>query len=76
MCFVPMCKKLIKAEMLDSSQKKWLNDYHKKTAELLIPECKAQGWDDLIPWIEDNCAALYFFFYLIFILILFHTFRS
>jgi len=53
-----MCKKLIKTEMLDSSQKKWLNDYHKKTAELLIPECKAQGWDDLIPWIEDNCAAL------------------
>jgi len=58
LCFVPMCKKLINAEMLDSSQKKWLNDYHKKTAELLIPECKAQGWDDLIPWIEENCAAL------------------
>jgi len=58
LCFVPLCHKLINVSMLDESQKAWVNDYHEKCREKLIPECKAQGWDDLIPWIEHNTQKL------------------
>ena len=44
--------------MLDQSQKDWINTYHETCKELLIPECKAQNWDDLIPWIEENSQKL------------------
>jgi len=58
LCFVPMCRKLIDESMLDQSQKDWINAYHQQCRDILIPECKAQGWDDLIPWIEHNTQAL------------------
>jgi len=58
LCFVPMCRKLIKVEMLDQSQKDWINTYHEQCREKLIPECESQGWTDLIDWIKHNTQPL------------------
>jgi len=53
-----MCRKLIDETMLDQSQKDWINNYHQQCRDILIPECEAQGWNDLIPWINENTEKL------------------
>ena len=54
LCFVPMCRKLIEPSLLTQKQKDWLNDYHQKCRDKLIPRIKEQGHDDLLTWIDEN----------------------
>merc|ERR1711970_529874 len=58
LCFVPLCLKLIDVGLLTDKQRTWINDYHQKCREKLIPAAKAQNWDDIVPWIESNTAPL------------------
>ena len=53
-----MCLKLIDCSLLTDKQRLWLNEYHQKCRDKLIPAAKAQGWNDLIPWIEENTIPL------------------
>ena len=58
LCFVPICLKLLEVSMLTEKQKSWLNSYHEKCRELLIPAAKEMGWDDVIQYINENTKAV------------------
>ena len=36
----------------------WLNDYHEKCREKLIPRIKEQGHDYLLSWIDENTQKI------------------
>merc|ERR1711970_1314604 len=58
LCFVPMCLKLIDNSLLSDKQRTWINEYHQKCRDKLIPAAKEQNWNELIPWIEQNTIPL------------------
>ena len=53
-----MCLKLIEPKLMTQKQIDWLNDYHEKCREKLIPRIKEQGHDYLLPWIDENTQKI------------------
>ena len=53
-----MCRKLIDDDLLDRSQKDWINNYHTQCRKRLIAECKKQECYDLIEWIKNNTKPI------------------
>ena len=52
--YVPIERRLIKAEMLSRDERDWLNGYHAKTEALLSPQLSPAARD----WLRDACAPI------------------
>ncbi len=52
--YVPIDRRLIRAEMLSREERDWLDAYHAKTLELLLPELSPADQD----WLRMSCKPL------------------
>ncbi len=50
----PIDTKLIDIDLMEESEKKWLNDYHKEVFEKLSPRLEA----DEVEWMREMCQAI------------------
>ncbi|XP_028399084.1 xaa-Pro aminopeptidase 1-like [Dendronephthya gigantea] len=58
-CYFPIQRKLIDETIMSDHQLKWLNDYHKKTAELVGPELKRQGKMKEYDWLIKQTKPIF-----------------
>uniref|UniRef100_A0A0N5A565 Xaa-Pro aminopeptidase 1 n=1 Tax=Parastrongyloides trichosuri TaxID=131310 RepID=A0A0N5A565_PARTI len=55
---VPIQRKLINKDMLNSKQINWLNDYHRVVSETMSTYFMQHGQEEEKRWVQDACAAL------------------
>ena len=52
--WVPMARNMLDLSLLTAEEKRWWNDYHAKTREILAPQLEG----DVLAWLEDACQPI------------------
>ncbi|ODV59425.1 Creatinase/aminopeptidase [Ascoidea rubescens DSM 1968] len=55
---VPMCQKLIDRKLLSKFEKRWLNEFHSKCREMVLPHLEALRDERAIQWLVRETTAL------------------
>lgn len=50
--YIPMQRELIDTKYLSEKSRKWLNNYHKQTLDIVGPRLKQQGFNDAHDWLK------------------------
>ncbi|KAL9970069.1 hypothetical protein ACROYT_G022384 [Oculina patagonica] len=56
--FIPFQRKLIDVSMMSKSQVDWLNQYHKKTRDVIGAELQKQGKTKALEWLEKETEPI------------------
>lgn len=56
--YVPIQRELIDKSLLDADELNWLNSYHAKCTELIGPELKKAGQNDVYEWLLEQTKPI------------------
>lgn len=56
--YVPIQRELVDKSLLDQEEVEWLNRYHERCAELVGPELKQAGQNEVYEWLLEQTKSI------------------